>query len=240
MFAFFSCQSRWVAIQTKVSILRILLIRCSFQFEMSNQKLHTRGCVLYREGEEWKRFGMIWKSAPRYHLERGKSENDSGITSEVSLENRYQKQKCSSAYHVRSSVQIGRCSNRKFRSMFSGRHFGRSVQIGKFAPHPEQTEFGSRPWVMWPKIGNLLEIPLQPGLDQVVSALFASSLNLAWYSKIVVRFYRLFLEPRVILKNSSEVLADVISQVSLKQVSSYVTQNKRSSEAGSKKKTEFR
>ena len=98
-----------------------------------------------------------------------------GIISEVSLENRYQKQKCSSAYHVRSSVQIGRCSNRKFRSMFSGRHFGRSVQIGKFAPHPEQTEFGSRPWVMWPKIGNLLEIPLQSGLDQVVSALFVSS-----------------------------------------------------------------
>ena len=88
---------------------------------------------------------------------------------------------------------------------------------------------------MWSKIGNLLEIPLQSGLDRIVSALFVPSYNLAWYSEIVVRFYRLFLEPRVILKNSSEVLADVISQVSLKQVSSYVSQNKRSSEAGSKK-----
>ena len=29
-----------------------LVIRCSFQFEMSNQKLYIRGCVLYSEGGE--------------------------------------------------------------------------------------------------------------------------------------------------------------------------------------------
>ena len=120
-----------------------------------------------------------------------------GIISEVPLENRYvttSSGRTSRAFAEKSAIRSEFFRNsvfiksfRRFSSLprtppnfqktwgFSGRHFGSSAQIGKFVYYPKQTEFRSRAWVMWFKIGNLFEIPLQSGLDQIVWGFCVSS-----------------------------------------------------------------